>query len=129
MFTGIVEELGHVVDVDAGRLAVASRMVRQESLAGASVAVNGVCLTVVDRPGDAMAFDLSEETVARTALATLQVGDAVNLERPMALGGRLSGHLVQGHVDGEGMGRSDEGKDVGEERSMRVAKGMLSYLV
>ena len=129
MFTGIVEELGHVVDVDAGRLVIASRMVRQESLAGASVAVNGVCLTVVDRPGDAMAFDLSEETVARTALATLQVGDAVNLERPMALGGRLSGHLVQGHVDGVGTVRSVERNEGGAVLSMQVPTGLLRYLV
>src|SRR5437763_17085216 len=106
MFTGIVEELGHVVDVDAGRLAVASRMVRQESLAGASVAVNGVCLTVVDRPGGALAFDLPAVTVARTPLATLQIGDAVNQERPLARGGRPARHLAQGHVDGVGPARA-----------------------
>src|SRR4029453_7191234 len=102
MFTGIVEELGWVVRPGA-RLAVACSKVAEDSGPGASVAVNGVCLTVVDRaPDGALAFDLSEETLARTALADVREGRAVNLERPVTLASRLGGHLVQGHVDGVG---------------------------
>ena len=103
MFTGIVEELGSVRSLDDHRLVVSCDTVTDDSGVGASVAVNGVCLTVVDRaPGDALAFDLSEETVARTSLRRLATGAPVNLERPITLAARLGGHVVQGHVDGVG---------------------------
>ncbi|MEX0651377.1 MAG: riboflavin synthase, partial [Actinomycetota bacterium] len=103
MFTGIVEEIGSVRSLARGRLVVACDTVTDDSDVGASVAVNGVCLTVVERtPGDALAFDLSEETVARTSLRRLSTGAPVNLERPITLAARLGGHMVQGHVDGVG---------------------------
>jgi riboflavin synthase len=102
MFTGIVEELGTVREVSGGRLRVGCRAVLGDSETGASVAVNGVCLTVVTRDPDGLAFDLSEETVARTSLQRLSSGAAVNLERPVTLASRLGGHMVQGHVDGVG---------------------------
>ena len=102
MFTGIVEERGTVREVDPSRLAVACATVNADSDVGASVAVNGVCLTVVERSGAHLAFDLSEETLRRTSFSRLRAGDPVNLERPLTLSSRLGGHLVQGHVDGVG---------------------------
>ncbi|MGZ4113678.1 MAG: riboflavin synthase [Actinomycetota bacterium] len=102
MFTGIVEELGRVASLDGTRLRVACTTVREDAGVGASVAVNGVCLTVVEDDGTSLAFDLSKETRRRSALGRLAVGDAVNLERPATLSTRLGGHLVQGHVDGVG---------------------------
>jgi riboflavin synthase len=102
MFTGIVEELGVVQEVDGSRLSVACKTVTADSEVGSSVAVNGVCLTVVERDDAHLAFDVSEETLARTSLSRLRPGAPVNLERPLRLSGRLGGHLVQGHVDGVG---------------------------
>jgi riboflavin synthase len=103
MFTGIVEERGSVRDLTGGRFEVACEAVRAESPIGASVAVNGVCLTVVDRTIGGLAFDLSEETIARSGLGLLAAGAPVNLERPVSLATRLGGHVVQGHVDGQGV--------------------------
>ena len=102
MFTGIVEERGAVREVGSTRLAVACATVNADSDVGASIAVNGVCLTVVERGPEHLAFDLSEETVRRTSFSRLAQGDPVNLERPLSLWSRLGGHLVQGHVDGVG---------------------------
>lgn len=111
MFTGIIEELGEVVAVedlgDATRLTVRGERVTADAAHGDSIAVNGVCLTVTD-PGAAAAragtftADVMAETLRRSSLGALAPGSRVNLERPMALGGRLDGHLVQGHVDGTG---------------------------
>jgi riboflavin synthase len=106
MFTGIVEELGSVRSIDGHRLQVACSTVREDSPLGASVAINGVCLTVVTVDDAGLGFDLSEETVARTSLRRLGAGAPVNLERPVSLAARLGGHLVQGHVDGVGRVRS-----------------------
>src|SRR3989442_11130357 len=102
MFTGIVEELGEVVARSNGRIVVRCETVTADSPVGASVAVSGVCLTVVEREADRLAFDLSPETLARTTLGRLEEGAPVNLERPVTLATRLGGHLVQGHVDGVG---------------------------
>jgi len=106
MFTGIVEELGSVRSLDGHRLQVACRTVREDSPLGASVAINGVCLTVVAIDEGGLSFDLSEETIARTSLRRLRVGAPVNLERPVSLAARLGGHVVQGHVDGVASVRS-----------------------
>jgi len=103
MFTGIIEELGRVASRDGSRLAIEARRVLAGSDIGASVAVNGACLTVVARGAGRLAFDLGPETLAVTALDDLRPGDAVNLERPLALGGFVGGHLVLGHVDGIGL--------------------------
>jgi riboflavin synthase len=103
MFTGLVEELGQVLERDGPRLVVAAARVLEDSPVGASVAVNGACLTVVERGPGRLRFDVGPETLARTALGELAVGDPVNLERPMRLGGMVGGHLVQGHVDGVGV--------------------------
>ncbi len=98
MFTGIVEELGTVA-VPGHRMNVQCRAVLQDMRPGASIAVNGVCLTAVELETGGFWCDLSPETLACTNLGLLQAGSRVNLERPAAVGDRLSGHLVQGHVD------------------------------
>lgn len=106
MFTGIVEEIGTVRALaqkrDVTRIDVAARLTLEGSEVGASVAVNGVCLTVVERGAGELAFEMGPETLARTALGALTPGCAVNLERPLRFGGALGGHLVLGHVDGTG---------------------------
>ena len=103
MFTGLVEEMGRVVERDGARLVVSADRVLEDSDLGASVAVNGACLTVVERGPKRLRFDVGPETLTRTALGELAAGDPVNLERPMRLGGMVGGHLVQGHVDGVGV--------------------------
>ena len=103
MFTGIVEELGTVGSRNGSRLRINSTTVLEGSDLGASIAVNGCCLTVVATDGSSFwDADVSEETYSRTNLGSLQAGDVVNLERPMALGERLGGHMVLGHVDAVG---------------------------
>lgn len=106
MFTGIVEELGEVVaiepDADAARLAIRGRLVVPDAAHGASIAVNGVCLTVTDVKDDVFTADVMKETLSRSSLGALRPGSRVNLERPVRLADRLGGHLVQGHVDGVG---------------------------
>jgi riboflavin synthase len=110
MFTGIVEELGTVQSVamragphgNSARLRVRCSTVLEDSTVGASIAVNGVCLTAVDvRPGSFDA-DVAPETLRASNLGDLRAGSRVNLERPLSANGRLSGHIVQGHVDGTG---------------------------
>lgn len=104
MFTGIVEELGTVLARSGGRFRFGCRVVLDDVVEGASIAVNGVCLTVVDWDAEAgwWEADAVDETLARSNLGDLGVGDPVNLERPVRLADRLGGHLVQGHVDGVG---------------------------
>lgn len=108
MFTGIVEELGEVLAVEAAtdstRLTIRGPLVTADAGHGASIAVNGVCLTVVDEEVTDGRFtaDVMAETLRRSSLGALSPGHRVNLERPTTLGGRLDGHLVQGHVDGVG---------------------------
>ena len=103
MFTGIVEELGKVGSRNGSRLRINSSTVLEGSDLGASIAVNGCCLTVVATDGSTYwDADVSDETYSRTNLGSLQAGDVVNLERPMALGERLGGHMVLGHVDAVG---------------------------
>lgn len=103
MFTGIVEELGKVSSREGSRLRIEARTVLEGSGLGASIAVNGCCLTVVATDSASWwEADVSEETYSRTNLGRLSPGDPVNLERPMALGERLGGHIVLGHVDAVG---------------------------
>lgn len=103
MFTGIVEELGRVVSREGSRLRIAAVTVLEGSGMGASIAVNGCCLTLVASDSSSWwEADVSEETYSRTNLGSLTAGDPVNLERPMSLGERLGGHIVLGHVDAVG---------------------------
>jgi riboflavin synthase len=101
MFTGIVEEAGRVVTV-APHLRIACKRVLSDATEGSSIAVNGVCLTAVRLEGGSFGADVSPETLLCTGLADLGEGAVVNLERPVAVGERLSGHIVQGHVDATG---------------------------
>ncbi|MGZ6545705.1 MAG: riboflavin synthase [Actinomycetota bacterium] len=130
MFTGIVEERGTVIEVGTNHLMVGCRTVTTDSDVGASIAVNGVCLTVVAREEDRLSFDLSDETLARSTLGRLSPGDPVNLERPVTLASRLGGHMVQGHVDGVGevteMERDVEG---GALLTVRIPDGLRRYVV
>ncbi|WP_433192565.1 riboflavin synthase [Nocardia sp. CA-107356] len=107
MFTGIVEELGEIVATeelaDAARLTIRGKLVTSDAGHGDSIAVNGVCLTVVDVvDGDSFTVDVMQETLNRSSIGGLGAGSRVNLERAAALNSRLGGHLVQGHVDGTG---------------------------
>ncbi len=99
MFTGIIEEVGTVAHAGP-RMRIHCRHVLRDIREGASIAVSGVCLTAVHIRSDGFACDLSPETLARTNLGALREGSIVNLERAAAVGDRLSGHIVQGHVDG-----------------------------
>ncbi len=106
MFTGIVEELGHVVSLahgpDSAVVRIRGPLVTADAAPGASIAVNGICLTVVELDADSFSVDVMAETLRRTCLGELTPGSPVNLERAVAVGDRLGGHLVQGHVDGTG---------------------------
>jgi riboflavin synthase len=107
VFTGIIEEVGRVADVQPRQsggslLRIQCRTVLQDATVGSSIAVNGVCLTALDLQTDSFAADLAPETLLRSNLGDLRPGSRVNLERPLAANGRLSGHIVQGHVDGTG---------------------------
>src|SRR5713226_5749522 len=130
MFTGIVEELGSVARIERGRIAFACHKVLQGSGEGSSIAVNGVCLTAVDLQAGSFSADLAPETLRRSNLGRLQVGSRVNLERPLALSDRLSGHIVQGHVDGVGELRSLE--SLGDDNwwmEVRIPPELDRYLV
>jgi riboflavin synthase len=106
MFTGLVEETGTVTAIeslgDAVRLTVRGPVVTADATHGASIAVNGCCLTVMAQDADTFSADVMAESLAKTSLGDLAVGDTVNLERAMAAGARMGGHVVQGHVDGTG---------------------------
>ena len=124
MFTGIVEEMGTVVERDGDRLRIACSTVLDDVELGASIAVNGCCLTVVAFERDWWDAELTDETWSRTSLGDLAPGDAVNLERPLRLSDRLGGHLVQGHVDGVG-----EIVDPAPDLRVRCAPELLRYVV
>jgi len=106
MFTGLVEEQGRVVSIellgDSVRLTLHGPLVTSDASHGDSIAVNGCCLTVTELDGDAFTADVMAESLQRTSLGDLSVGSPVNLERAVAAGARLGGHIVQGHVDGVG---------------------------
>jgi len=102
VFTGIIEEVGIVTSAKFGNLVIAASDVLREIELGESIAVNGVCLTIINLNTNSFSVDIMPETLRRTNLGLLCAGDRVNLERPLALGGRLGGHLVQGHIDDTG---------------------------
>ena len=106
MFTGIVETTGSVSAISAGsdsaHMTFLARGVLEDAKVGASIAVNGVCLTVTEFDEESFSADLMNETLMRSAMGELNIGDSVNIERAMPLTGRMGGHIVQGHVDGVG---------------------------
>jgi riboflavin synthase len=107
VFTGIITELGKVAELErvdgSARLTVDGPLTAAAAVAGCSIAVNGVCLTVTHVSDGQFSADVMGETLARSTLGTLSAGGRVNLERPVPVGGRLDGHIVQGHVDGTGV--------------------------
>ena len=134
MFTGIVEELGAVRAVEpnegGARLTIAAATVLDDVVLGASIAVNGCCLTVVELLDDGWAADAVTETLDRTSLGSLTAGDPVNLERPVRLADRLGGHVVQGHVDGVGALHARDALPDGSTRMKFAAPtAVLRYVV
>jgi riboflavin synthase len=129
MFTGIIEETGQVV-VPGPKLKIRCARVLSDLTIGASIAVNGVCLTAVDIHPDGFTADLAPETLERSSLGDLNPGDPVNLERPLTLQARLSGHIVQGHVDGTAILKSlEELRDKNWELTVQVPKELDKFLV
>jgi riboflavin synthase len=102
MFSGIVEEVGQTVSWKDPKLTIKAEKVMDDLNVADSISVNGTCLTVVERTYDTFTVDLSPETLRRTNLGVLKPGDGVDLERALAVGGRMGGHIVQGHIDGTG---------------------------
>ena len=102
MFTGIVEEIGQVSLITPNKLTVKATKVLESTEAGSSIAVNGICLTVTEITSNSFSFGIQPETLRRTNIGQLKAGDEVNLERAVVLGGRMGGHLVQGHIDDTG---------------------------
>ncbi|HEY8534400.1 MAG TPA: riboflavin synthase [Micromonospora sp.] len=133
MFTGIIEELGEAVRLDrhgdSAVLTVRGPRVAADAQHGDSIAVNGVCLTVVTTSGDTFTVDVMKETLDRTTLGTLAPGDPVNLERAATLATRLGGHLVQGHVDGVGTILARVATDRWHEVRIGVPAELARYVV
>lgn len=133
MFTGLVEATGTLLDIAHGersaRLTVQAPIVSQDAHLGDSIAVNGCCLTVVAQEGERLTFDAVPETLARTNLGALSPGDSVNLERPLAVGARLGGHFVQGHIDGVGVVRAVTPEENAVVIEIEVPPSLRRYFV
>ena len=134
MFTGLVEEVGTVRSVtpvgEGARVEIGATVVLSDVEMGASIAVNGCCLTVVEWGDDWWAADAVPETMDRTNLGGLEPGDPVNLERPLAANGRYGGHVVQGHVDGTGEVQAIDELDDGSHRyTFSLPPELASYVV
>ncbi|MFD4770849.1 riboflavin synthase [Streptomyces niveus] len=133
MFTGIVEELGEVTAVenlgDSSRFRLRGPAVTEDAKHGDSIAVNGVCLTVVDLAEGEFTADVMAETLKRSSLGALVPGSRVNLERPMAVGDRLGGHIVQGHVDGTGTVVEREASENWEIVKISLPADLTRYVV
>jgi len=133
MFTGIVEELGEITGIeprgDSVTLTVRGPLVTEDAVHGASIAVNGVCLTVVDVEDGAFTADVIKETLDKSSLGVLEPGSKVNLERPVRLSDRLGGHLVQGHVDGVGTIISREPGERWDVVTVSLPSDLSRYLV
>ncbi|TDC52361.1 riboflavin synthase [Actinomadura sp. KC345] len=133
MFTGIVEELGEIVGIepqgDSVALTIRGALVTQDAVHGASIAVNGVCLTVVDVKDESFTADVIKETLDKSGLGALEPGSKVNLERPVRLSDRLGGHLVQGHVDGVGEILSREPGERWDVVTVSLPPELSRYLV
>lgn len=130
MFTGLVREVGTVRSLDSdGRLTIDAPAIASNAQLGDSVSIDGACLTVVAREGDALSFDAVPETLARTCLGRLAAGSRVNLEPALRAGDALGGHYVQGHVDGVGAVRSVEQEKQGRRVWFDAAAELLRYVV
>jgi riboflavin synthase len=128
VFTGLIREVGTVRSMDGGRLTLDAPETAAEAGIGDSVAVDGVCLTVVGREGTRLAFDAVPETLARTSLGALGTGSRVNVEPALRVGDALGGHYVQGHVDGVGTVRSVEAEGDGRRLWFDAPADLLRYV-
>ena len=128
MFTGLIREVGAVRSMDGGRLTLDAPRTAAGAEIGDSVAVDGVCLTVVERTNSELQFDAVPETLARTSLGTLAAGASVNLEPALRAGDALGGHYVQGHVDGVGTVRSVEPEGEGRRVWFDAPPELLRYV-
>lgn len=133
MFTGIVEEVGKIIDVKKGanssRLIIGAEKIFSDMNVGDSVAVNGVCLTVTDFEKNMFWADVMSETLSRSSLGSLKKGSLVNLERAMAANGRFGGHIVSGHIDGTGVIKSMKKDDIAVWVSISAPKNILKFIV
>jgi riboflavin synthase len=133
MFTGIIEELGQVVDLipgaDSARIRIRGPLVTADAQLGSSIAVNGVCLTVTTADDGTFTADVMAQTLAHTSLASAVPGATVNLERALAASGRLGGHIVQGHVDGVGTVTERVPGDQWELVRIAVPESLARYVV
>ncbi len=133
MFTGIVEETGTIRTLSlngmSGRIEIAAKTVLDGTKIGDSIAVNGICLTVVSKTRDSFCADVMAETVRRSSLSSLGEGDAVNLERAMAADGRFGGHIVSGHIDGTGTITSLIREENAVWVTIRTPEDLLPYIV
>lgn len=133
MFTGIIEELGTVADFqilpDAAYLTIDARKVLEDTQIGDSIAVNGVCLTVVSIQETQFTVDVMAETLQKTSLSELTRGSKVNLERALQLSTRLGGHLVSGHVDGTGIIRKKTKVGIAEVFEIKASPSLLNYIL
>jgi riboflavin synthase len=133
MFTGIVEELGEVISIeplgDSARVSLRGKTVSADARHGDSIAVNGVCLTVVETGGETFTVDAVKETLDRSSLGALRPGSRVNLERAVRADQRLGGHIVQGHVDGTGVVLSREPGEIWEAVRFSLPPELNRYVV
>ena len=133
MFTGIIEEVGTLTGIERGassaRITVRADLVTEDSALGDSITINGTCLTIVSRDTNEVAFDVVYETMQKTALGSLALGDAVNMERSMPANGRFSGHIVQGHIDGTGTIASIREVDNSYFIYITTLSGLMRYIV
>ena len=133
MFTGIIEEIGEVINIKHGAksevLTIKGKIVTKDSKIGDSIAVNGVCLTATDISGDIFKADVMAETMRRSSLGSLKTGSKVNLERAMLCNGRFGGHIVSGHIDGIGKIENLEKEDNAVWVSITTSSDILKFIV
>lgn len=133
MFTGIIEEVGHIAAIKNGtasvRLTIAAEKVLRDVNIGDSIAVNGTCLTVTQYTDKSFSADVMPESVRKTSLSELKTGSLVNLERALQVGARLGGHIVSGHIDGTGKLISKKPEDNAIIVAISAAKDILKYIV
>jgi riboflavin synthase len=129
MFTGIVQEIGTIASLPAGGLVINAGQILEGVTIGASMAVNGVCQTIIDFNNTSFTVEVMPETLKRTNLGLLKTGDRVNLERPLGLGGEIGGHLIQGHIDNTGEVVSITSEGEATIMRFRAPADLMPYIV
>ncbi len=133
MFTGIIEEIGRLKSIQKGsksaRLTINARKVLEDTKVGDSIATNGVCLTITEKSNTYFSVDVMHETLLRSNLGALSVGDALNLERAMLANHRFDGHMVSGHIDGTGTITSMKADDIAIWIDIKADESLLKYVI